>query len=120
MWEDPTIWLGIIAGVVAVVTLGWKWAKGKWSWISKYPELLALAEGAVTETYHEYVRAIKERSADGTLTSEEKKQAMALAVAKFTAHAKANGMAAAQTVAMPIVKSLIEKAVTRLKAPKDT
>lgn len=115
MWESPELWLGIVAVVTLLVTFGWRWLKSAWPLLTKYPELLALAEEAAKATADEYTSAIKKASEDGKLTKEEQKAAMGLATAKFMSIAKSRGLDAAKGLALPLVRGLIEKGLTRLK-----
>jgi hypothetical protein len=118
MFDNPDIVGAILLGIAAVVPFLWKLAKTKWTWLQKQlekTELDELAEGVVAEVYQEFVRDIKAKSDDGKLTSEEKKEAMDKAIAKFRELAKNSMWPAAKALAEPVLKSLLEKAINRMK-----
>jgi hypothetical protein len=116
---DANLMITILTIAGAVLGLVWKYARTKWKWLEAALEktkLDDLAEGAVTEVYQDYVRNLKASNEDGTLTPEEKKEAMSKAVAKFKDMAKSAGIGVyLKELAEPVIKALLEKAINRMK-----
>lgn len=116
--DSTSIFIAVIVGIGSVVPFIWKFLLAKSATVRKWldaTELDELAIGAATETYENYVRDIKAAADDGKLTSEEKKQAMGKAVDTFKGMAKDKGVKAAKELAIPVIKSLIEKGINKLK-----
>lgn len=72
-------------------------------------------KSAVAACYHEYVRVVKERSADGKLTVEEKNEALQYAYAKAIDFARNEGIDLLKVFAKETVMWLIEKFVGEAK-----
>jgi hypothetical protein len=74
-------------------------------------ETFELVKAAAVETYHEYVKGIKDGKKDGKLTADEAKEARKRTTDKALAKAKELGM----PLAAAVLPNLIEKAVNSLK-----
>lgn len=115
MLDNPEILLPVITALAAAVVFGWKWLKTRYAPTKKWLEKTSLdeiAEGAATEVYQDLVRDLK---AEGNFDSAAKKAAMSKALDTFKRVGKEQGLEEAKRLATPIAKSLIEKAITRLK-----
>lgn len=111
------VWLGIAAVVGPLLGLLYKYLSAKWTWLADIKaktQLDEIAEAAVVEVYQNTVRKLKADSADGKLTDEEKKAAMDEAIESFKRIAKEQALPAAQELAVPMLKALLEKAVSKL------
>lgn len=114
------MWDAIAPHLPELVTLGlgllfaWIVKKG---WLNQeLAEQLKLdVSGAVTATYHEYVKARKAANEDGKLTEEEKKEARNLALKKLSEIGKEKGIDYGKKYGMPLVLGLVEKYVTSNK-----
>lgn len=115
MFDNPEILLAVLALLAAAVPLAWKWLKTKNAMVQSYldrTQLDEIAEGAVTEVYQTFVRDLKQAD---TFDSAKKKEAMDKALEIFKTTAKERGLPELKKIGAPIVKSLLEKAVTRMK-----
>lgn len=115
---DQNLMITILAIAAPIVGLLWRYLKTKWKWLDAAlakTQLDEVAEGAVTVVYQDYVRDLKEKSEDGSLTPDEKKEAMSKAVTHFKEIAKAQGLPALQSLAEPIIRAILEKAVNKMK-----
>lgn len=111
------IWLGVAAVAGPLLALLYTYLSSKWSWLKDLKDksqIDEIVEAAVVEVYQNSVRGLKEASADGKLTADEKKQVMDEAVDAAKRIAKEQGLPLLQELALPVIKSLIEKAVTKL------
>ena len=81
--------------------------------------LIYWGRGAVAQVYQEYVRGIKEGSADGTLTQAEKDTAVARAKAEIIRQAKEEGLDILKEVGPGVLAAVIEKAVTYMKGDSE-
>jgi hypothetical protein len=77
------------------------------------------AEAAAQATYDIYVRNIKAASSDGKLTDEERSQAMKSALQKLASIGKEKGVDYFREYSEPLLRAMIEQAVTRLKRGGD-
>lgn len=115
---DQNLMITILAVAAPLVGLLWRYLKTKWKWLEvalEKTKIDDIAEGVVTEVYQDYVRSLKAASADGSLSADEKKEAMRMAVEKFKTLAKSQGIPAIRELAEPIIKALLEKAINRMK-----
>jgi hypothetical protein len=74
-------------------------------------------QDAVTVTYQEYVRVVKEKSADGKLTVAEKNEALQRAYRKAVEIARTEGFDLLKVLGKDAVMALIERFVGQAKAP---
>lgn len=115
---DP-LFITIVVAVATALALAYKYLKPKWAAAAKFlatTQFDEIAEAAVTQVYHDYVRDLKEASTDGELTNEEKKKALASAVEAFKKIGKEQGLTAVMSLGEPIIKLFLEKAIDRRKA----
>lgn len=117
MWEliEPHIGSALAFIIAAIFTFA---AKKKWLNEDLADKLEKDVSGAVTAVYHEYVKARKDASEDGKLTDEEKKEARNKALAMLKSIGKEKGIDYAKTYGVQAVTALVEKYVTKNKAPK--
>ena len=116
--DNPDVFLLILAAISGLLDLGWRFLRSKWAWLDKTLEqtrLDEIAEAAATDTYEAFVRDLKRSADDGKLTPGEKKEAMSRAVQTFRDLAQDDAISEAKSLATPVIKSLVERAVSRLK-----
>lgn len=73
------------------------------------------AEAAAQETYDTYVNSVKAASSDGRLTDAERAEARRLALQKLADLGKQKGIDYFREYSEPLLRAMIEQAVTRLK-----
>ena len=84
---------------------------------AKKDAILAL-EAAVSATYEEFVRQTKQATADGKLSDAERKAARNMAITKAKEIATGAGLKLLKSWGAPILESLVEKIVSKMKESK--
>lgn len=82
----------------------------------KLGKAFAIIESAVQDTYENYVRTIKTESADGRLSSDERKYAKDMAVRNAIAKGKAIGLDLVQLLTQYGVETYVQRTVKEKKA----
>jgi hypothetical protein len=102
----------IVGGLLALLTLGFAWVKGK-GWIKEgfLTELERDVKAVVSEVSDSYVEAYNRAAEDGVVTEEEKKEARQLVIDRLIEVGKSKGKDYAKTWLVPIIVDLVEKFV---------
>lgn len=106
------------AAVIAALVSGAAGILVRQRWIAGWRldrAVQCLAAG-VRETYEEYVRAAQQSNADGKLTSEERDQAMRMALAKAKEYALTQGFDLAKVYAKEFLPVVVERLIGIQKA----
>ena len=109
--------------VVGVVAVAAAWAAKRYvddgtERVTAREVLWDAGRAAVAETYETYVKALKERAADGRLTTDEKSEARRIAVERAKQIAKSRGVDLAKTYGEEIVHGIVEQIVNVAKMPR--
>lgn len=106
----------VLGWVVTVLLVGWgvKTLRA-WKQNALYQRAVTLVENVVVDTYEDFVRECKDRSVDGVLTLEEKKEAMSMALNGAQAAAIAQGVDLLKDLAGESLPSLIEWIIGKLR-----
>ncbi len=120
-WQNPAVWVAILAVGGAAIGAAFYFIK-QVQWLKNLIENNQAARDAVeaihagvVDTYESYVKARKDASADGVLTEEEKKYARELAINKAMAVAKGPGLVFLKEAGAPLLNSLVQQVVNKLK-----
>lgn len=107
----------VVAGILGAISL----VGGlllRWRWVVNWRlerAVQCLASG-VRETYEEYVRNIQKANADGKLTTDERDQAMRMAIDKAKSYAYREGFDLAKTYAKEFLPVIVERLIGIQKA----
>lgn len=101
----------VVAGLVSAAIAA-RWVRGN----ARRAKILAIAERAAREVHEEFVRALKEKSTDGSLTAEDAREAARLGVKKAIEIGRGEGIDLAREVGAEAIPRLVDWAVGRLKA----
>lgn len=106
----------VVGLIITAVTIIFAYFKvGKKLADKKYGKAIMIVKDAAMEVYHEYVQDLKTASADGTLTIEEKKEAMNKAVEKIKARSLALGIDVGKALGTEYLPGVVELILNNIK-----
>ncbi len=107
--EVITVIFSIIGIIIAYFKIGKKLAD------KKYGKAIMIVRDSVMEVYHEYVQELKTASEDGTLTFDEKKEAMNRAIQKIRISGLALGIDVIKALGTEYLPGIVELILGNIK-----
>ena len=114
--SNPNVMDMILSVVAMVISLGWAWIRRqeKLQNATLQKAMDCIAAG-VQASYDDYVRSIKDASADGKLTDEERRTARDIAMNRAIAYAKNQGVDLLKVIGADLLPMFMERYILKMK-----